>query len=245
MNRMNELFACKLCWKIAASVFALIFAVESVILVPSAQRFERGLLAQRTNEAIIAIEPTLAASDYGTRAPILSEGLAHSVGQYGILGILLAGSSVERLAAAGDLDGLERQLEHASPMGAGGTRSADGGWMDVAWPSRNGLKVAVRIDTSEVSGEVFAYVLHIAGLVTIIVLVVTAGTMLVLHRLVLRPVLRLRESSLAAGADPDDAARLVVPSTRRDELGELIAAHNGDGIRDALACGTCCGLARR
>ena len=117
--------------------------------------------------------------------------------------------------------------------------------MDVAWPSRNGLKVAVRIDTSEVSGEVFAYVLHIAGLVTIIVLVVTAGTMLVLHRLVLRPVLRLRESSLAAGADPDDAARLVVPSTRRDELGELIAAHNGDGIRDALACGTCCGLARR
>ena len=63
----QDLFACKLCWKIAATVFLLILAVESVILVPSARRFEADLLAQRANHAIIAIEPTLAAADYGER----------------------------------------------------------------------------------------------------------------------------------------------------------------------------------
>ena len=35
MSSWRELIACRLCWKIALAVFALILAVESVILVPS------------------------------------------------------------------------------------------------------------------------------------------------------------------------------------------------------------------
>lgn len=222
----RELFACRLCWKLALAVFALILVIESVILVPSAQRYERNLLAQISNEAIIALEPTIAAAAYGGRIAVLADGLAKSVGRYRILGALVTGPGGAPLAAAGDTEGLERQLDHAVPMGTNGRRLADGARLDLAWPSGNGLKVAARVDTSAVSGEVFAYSLRIAGLVGIIVLVVTAGTMLVLHRLVLRPVLRLRGSSLAAGADPDGADRFVLPTRRRDEMGELIAAHN-------------------
>lgn len=59
-----------------------------------------------------------------------------------------------------------------------------------------------------------------------IVLVVTAGTMLILHRWVLRPLLQLRDSALAAGAAPDRAGEFIVTAVRHDELGELIMAHN-------------------
>jgi diguanylate cyclase (GGDEF)-like protein len=225
-QRWGGLFECRLCWKIAAAVFALILAVESVILWPSAKRFEQGLLRQLADQAIIAIEPTLAASAYGERATLLAEGVANVVGQYGVLGVVVAGPAGRLVAAAGATEGLERQLALAAPMGEGARRAPDGRSIDLAWPTDRALTVAVRVDTSGVGGEVLAYTLRIAGLVAIIVLVVTAGTMLVLHRLVLRPVLRLRESSLAAGADPDAADRHLVRARRRDEMGELIEAHN-------------------
>ena len=226
MNSWRDLIACRLCWKIAFAVFTLILAVESVILVPSYQRFEQNRLRQIADGAIIATEPTLAASGYGTHRPLLARGVANSIGQYGILGVLVAGRDSEILATSGATAGLKSQLDLAQPMGEGARRSGDGAWLDVAWPSAEGLKIAVRVDTSRVADEGVAFALRIAGLVAVIVLVVTAGTMLVLHRLVLRPVLRLRESSLAAGADPDAADSHVVARGRRDEIGELIDAHN-------------------
>jgi diguanylate cyclase (GGDEF)-like protein len=211
---------------VTLAVFTLILAIESVILWPSARRFERSLLRQLADQAIIAIEPTLAASAYGERAGILAEGVSKAIGHYGILGVLVAGPGEKVLAAAGRSAGLERQLALAAKLHEGGTRGLDGAFLDIAWPTGAGLRVAARVDASGVAGEVLAYTLRIAGLVAIIVLVVTAGTMLVLHRLVLRPVLHLRASSLAAGADPDAADRHLVPGRGRDELGELIAAHN-------------------
>ena len=220
------LFACRVCWKIAAAVFALILAIESVILVPSAQRHERHLLALRVDQAIIAIEPTLAAADYGARAALLVEGVANSVGMYGLTGIVVTGRDGAVLAAAGETSGLERAIARAKPMGEGAVRSADGSRLDVAWPGIKDVTAAARMDTSAVAGEVLAYSLRVAGLVALIVLVVTAGTMLVLHGLLLRPVLRLRESSRRAAQNPGQAEQHVLPDHRKDEIGELIAAHN-------------------
>ena len=222
MSSWRDLISCRLCWKIAFAVFTLILAVESVILVPSYQRFEQNRLRQIADGAIIATEPTLAASGYGTHRELLSRGVAKSIGQYGILGVLVARGDSEILAAPGATTGLQPQLDQAQPMGEGARRSDDGAYLDVAWLSADGLKIAVRVDARRVAGEARAFALRIAGLVAIIVLVVTAGTMLVLHRLVLRPVLRLRESSLAAGADPDAADSHVVAPGSRDEIGELI-----------------------
>jgi len=226
LNSWRDLISCRLCWKIAFAVFTLILAVESVILIPSYQRFERSMLRQIADAAIIATEPTLAASGYGTHRELLARGVAKSIGQYGILGALVAGRDSEILAGAGATASLKPQLDLALPMGEGARRSIDGAYLDVAWPSAEGLKIAVRVDTSQVAGEALAFALRIGGLVAIIVLVVTSGTMLVLHRLVLRPVLRLRESSLAAGANPDAADSHIVDPGPRDEIGELIEAHN-------------------
>lgn len=197
-----------------------------MILVPSAQRFEAGLLSQHASNAIIAIEPTLAAAHYRERVGALSEGVRNAVGRYGITGILLVGPDGKALISAGETDRLASQLAHATPMATNRTRAPDGARLDIAWPTQDGIVVAARIDTSMVSDQVIAYSIRIGGLVGIIVLVVTLGTMLVLHGLVLRPVLRLRASARSAAADPDRAELHVVKSGRLDEIGDLIQSHN-------------------
>ncbi len=222
----ETLLACRLCWRVTLAVFALILAVESVILVPSARRFEGEQLRRIADEAIIAIEPTLAASGYGANPSALAEGVRNSIGKYGIAGVLVSDSGGATLASAGETRLLAERLAHAAPMAEGAQRSADGARLDLAWPSGGGLAVAVRADASGVAGEVRAYVLRVAGLVGLIVLFVTAGTMFVVHRGVLRPVLQLRSSALAAAADPDHAERHAVATRRADEVGELIGAHN-------------------
>ena len=63
-------------------------------------------------------------------------------------------------------------------------RSPDGRRYEVAWRIPvDGIDVviAARLDSSHLSEKLRAYVWRIAGLVAVIVLVVTAGTMLVLH----------------------------------------------------------------
>ncbi|MGE0876771.1 MAG: putative bifunctional diguanylate cyclase/phosphodiesterase [Burkholderiales bacterium] len=220
------MFACKLCWKIAAAVFVLILAIESAILVPSARRHEDGLIAQRVDAAIIALEPTLAVASYGRQPGLIQAGIENTIGKYGIEGVLVEGADGSRLAAAGESVGLEHAMARAAPMGAGAQYYVEGRRLDFAWPSETGVRIAARVDTAEVPGEVRAFMLRIAGLVVIIVLVVTVGTMLVLHGLLLRPVLRLRESSLRAAREPQEADRFAVLTRRRDEIGDLVAAHN-------------------
>lgn len=222
----RQLLGCRLCWKIAACVFLLFLTIESLILVPSAQRFETAMLAQRINAAIITIEPTLAAAGYGSRLEMLVEGVRNAVGKYGITGVLMIGPTGAPITSSGDIAGLEGQIARAAPMAARPQRHADGSRLDLSWPSERGIVVATRIDTSGVAGEVMAYTLRIAGLVAIIGLVVTIGTMLVLNWLVLRPVLRLRASARAAAADPDRADTHVLQCPRSDEIGELIVAHD-------------------
>jgi diguanylate cyclase (GGDEF)-like protein len=100
---------------------------------------------------------------------------------------------------------------------------------EIAWRSMTGgepLTFLARIDASHVRRELYGYLARVAGLVAIIVVVVTAGTMLVLHVWVLQPLLRLRRSMLGAGGAPDQAASFTVPVQRSDELGEVMAAHN-------------------
>lgn len=128
LQKLRDMLGCRLCWRVALAVFLLILVVESAILVPSAQRFERNELA--------------------------------------------------------------------------------------------------------------------GGLVAIIVLVVTAGTMLVLHFSVLRPLLALRGSALANGADPGQAERCTARSRRRDaiKIERSFAVSIGTDHRGEAICDTVLGL---
>ena len=213
------------------AVFVLILVVESAILVPSAQRFERNELDRLADQAVIAIEPVLLVRGAlrGGNAP--PQELAALVGQYRLAGLALYGRDGSALMRVGEHEGLayaENVAKLAGMMAERISRSADGKRTDVAWRSGRAGEplVLARLDSGHIRGALISYLLRIGGLVAIIVLVVTIGTMLVLHFTVLRPLLALRKSALAAATDPDQADRFAVGSTRRDEMGDVIRAHD-------------------
>ena len=231
LAKLRDLLSCRLCRLIALAVFLLILAVESVILVPSAQRFERNELARLGDQAIIAVEPALMVGGAGRGEAASLRELGAMVGQYRLAGLALYGANAAPLMRAGEQEGLEypANASRLAPMTAEHLgRSADGNRIEVAWRSAGpGQPVVVaRLDSSHVPGALVAFTARIGGLVAIIVVVVTAGTMLVLHAWVLRPLLTLRQSSLGAGADPDRADRYAVRTRRRDEMGDVLRAHN-------------------
>ena len=228
---MRELLGCRLCWRVTMAVFALIVVVESAILIPSAQQFERNELDRLADQAVIAIEPVLLVGGAlrGGNAP--AREMAALVGQYRLAGLALYGRDGSPLLRVGEHEGLayaQSVAALAGMMAERVSRSADGRRTDVAWRSGRAGEplVLARLDSGHVRGALISYLLRIGGLVAIIVLVVTAGTMLVLHLSVLRPLLALRRSSLAAGADPAQATRHAFRSRRRDEMGDVLRAHD-------------------
>lgn len=239
-SRLRDLAGCRLCWRITFAVFVLILLVESALLIPSAKRYEDAALRQLADEAALLVEPVLQfGGASGESVP--SREVAGLIGQYRLAGMVLQERNGASLLEIGDHDGLPAAGRNAGTAGMVPKivgRARDGSSVDVAWRSaRSGEPLALaRVEAGHIRGEVNAYLLRIGGLVAIIVLVVTAGTMLVLHFAVLRPLLALRRSAVAASAEPGLADRFRVGSDRRDEMGEVIRAHDAmlDGISEAV-----------
>lgn len=104
-----------------------------------------------------------------------------------------------------------------------------GACYDLAWSATVGgerLVFLARMNSSRVNADLVAFVLRIAGLVALIVAVVTTGTMMVLYRSVLSPILKLRRSMLGATANPDHADDYQIRERPRGELGEVFQAHD-------------------
>ena len=231
ISKLREMFACRLCWRVTLAVFVLILVVESAILVPSARRFVTNELDRLADHAVIAIEPVLLVGGAlaGGNPPV--QEVASLVGQYRLAGLALYSRDGSPLMRVGETDGLaysESVAKLAGMMAERVARSADGSRTDVAWRSSRAGEpmVLARLDSGHVRGALTSYLLRIGGLVAIIVLVVTMGTMLVLHFSVLQPLLALRRSAIAAGADPDRAQRYTVGSRRRDEMGDVLREHD-------------------
>ncbi len=230
VSAIREGFACRLCWRITFAVFGLILGAESVLLVPSAMRFERVELDRMAERTEGRIEPLLALSRRNADSRNLESDLTELIGTSKIEAIALYQPDGSLAFAAGKAPPPAdfNRLDGSNPAARIVMRSDDDSRIDVAWRSRStgAPMVAARLDTSQVRKDLIAYLMRIGALVAFIVLVVTAGTMYVLDRWVLRAILRLRESALHAAAEPGRADRFAVPTRRHDELGELIGAHN-------------------
>ncbi|MBF0193424.1 MAG: EAL domain-containing protein [Magnetococcales bacterium] len=86
--------------------------------------------------------------------------------------------------------------------------------------------VEAQLDSSGLNESGFAYIKRIIGLVLIIAAFVTIVTMFVLSRLVLSPILLLRNLMISAGSDPNSQHQYTFSSQRSDEIGAAFSAFN-------------------
>jgi EAL domain-containing protein (putative c-di-GMP-specific phosphodiesterase class I) len=227
----EQLVKCRLCWRITLAVFALIFIVESALLIPSAQRFKQveiERLAARTQSTVdAALMLGLGLSGGG---PLVRD-LATLVGDGRLNGLVVNTADGREVARAGS-------IPHAVASGAAAMATANPTIVSlpadnysISWLSlgRGDLVVTAFVDGRHLDQELLHYLLRIGGLILVIVFVVTGGTMIVLYRSLLKPILQLRESAIAAGQAPKYAVKSILPEVsrrKRDELSDLIEAHN-------------------
>lgn len=83
-----------------------------------------------------------------------------------------------------------------------------------------------RMDAGGVADALQGFVRRIVGLVLLIAVVVTAATMMVLSRTVLRPILELQRAMCATAMNPGQADHFRVTPAGDHELGEMAAAFN-------------------
>lgn len=235
-NLLRSLVDCKLCRSITFSVFVSILAIESIILVPSAVGFYRDEFRRLEDKATATITAALAADRGALSREQLQPRLARLLRDTEIVGLSVRqrdGSILARAGDAGfddfDIDAVLRDSHQVARR-----RVSNGRCYDIAW-SQNidgaSLILLARMDSSAVNSALLAFVLRIAGLVALIVGVVTTATMLVLYHSVLHPILGLRRSMLGAAQNPDQADTFQLDRRPRDELGDVFTAHNDMLVR--------------
>ncbi|AFY70827.1 protein serine/threonine phosphatase [Thalassoporum mexicanum PCC 7367] len=244
------LFKPRLSIKIVCWVFFCIVAIEAIILIPSVRRRERELLTRQreiaagkvglladTSDANASSQELLAQfSNLASSKTIpgdISNLNAGNVNQTEFAPTILGGALYTQ---EGDLVGNfgetpELQFEQVANTDATALRNDNGTRYDVAWsPGKLGNEhvLVVRIDSTPVKDEYYAFIWRIAGLVLIIGLFTTVGSLVSLWLIVINPILQLRQDLIAAGdavkEDREPPEFHCNSSQRRDELGDVIAA---------------------
>jgi len=220
-NWLKMAAGARLSRRVALWVFASVIAIEAVILVPSLTSRREELLAQLRQTALTqaALVMTMAGPD--TVGQALVDHLYHLASQPNILGFALYGPDAALVGRSGDVPRTPAAFSGKPIAGVD-----DGSRIDVRFGEEGWLRghvLVVRCDAAGVDKALWAYALRIVGLVVIISLVVTAGTLLALQPLVITPVLRLRAALVRAGE-----------SVQRNQL-SLVFDTKGIGNQDEVA----------
>lgn len=230
LRLIGEFLNARLSQRIAYWVFLSIVVIEAVILVPSVLRRERELLGYLRS---LSTAQALGRLDAAILADLQDEILVDYLQDIPTNEVILGG-------AIYDLDGTQvggfgerPQLTLDQSQRGQGQYYRRQQRYDAAWemlPLRDRYVLIVRHDAAEVQREFFAFIGRIAGLVVIISVFVTGATLVVLRRLVIKPIMLLRQDLLTAGraiGDDRDTQALrfeSMPYARADELGDVITA---------------------
>ena len=226
---LRQIAAARLSRRVALWVFVSVVVIEAIILIPSLHNRKEELLAQvrEVTAAKLMVIMQHAAAD--SSDPQLLECLARLSQHNHVIGGALYRPDGDLVGVFGEPPELVfNQLPERRPTGR---LNRSGAHYDVAWTSRRwhpGYTLIVRHDVTQVNQALVAFSLRIAGLVLIISVSVTIGAMLALYLIVIARILRLRKDLISAGnaieQDRQAPEFLTAEESRRDELGEVIAA---------------------
>ncbi len=230
LRLIGEFLNARLSQRIAYWVFLSIVVIEGVILVPSVLRRERELLGYLR---AFSTAQALGRLDTATLANLQDEMLVDYLQGIQTNEVILGGAIYDldgtQVGSFGEMPQITLAQSH---LGRGHFYRRQQRY-DAAWempPLRDRYVLIVRHDATSVQREFFAFIGRIAGLVVIISVFVTGATLVVLRRLVIKPIMLLRQDLLTAGraiGDDHDTQTLrfaSLPYARADELGDVITA---------------------
>lgn len=237
IQRIPDLFRARLSRKIVAAVFLSIVAIETIILIPSVYRREQELL-DRLEEISSAKVTGLFLADpklNKNRTQLLA--LLRSLPQLPdstIVGGVVYDASGEFVTQFGEAPTLswpeiQRFQDKKAKKLDRRTYRYDAEWNMSSLLSDE--TIVLRHDARWVRTEYIWFIARIAGLVLILSIVVTASTVIVLDRLLIIPILALRQDLLTAGevfkhnnpeTHPPEFASVHL--CRDDELGDVTIA---------------------
>jgi len=221
---------------------AFVMVSEVLIYAPSIARFRIDYLDQRIAVAHLATLALEATPDNMVSNELKSELLEHAeafaivIAKPGDVRRILAGDMPPQAEALYDL----RDRSVPTLLGDAFEVLFRGGDRVIrvigASQRREGVVVEVVMDESPLRRAMIEYSWRILQLSIIISLFTAAAVYLTLRWMFVRPVRRLVENMMAFRDAPEDPARVIVPSGRRDELGvaQRGLADMEEGLRAAL-----------
>ena len=220
---------CRLCWRIAISIFAAILLVEATVLVFATARFETDKLAEIEARGMAWITTIIRVHQNVMDVGAI-ENASHELPQLSkILGLTLyspTGAKIGSFGAAPSLTLAPLGRDHTD---AKSVRSDDGKHYQViryADKLKAPFIAAVRLDASSVADDVRAFLWRSLTDILILTLVVTLATLAVLSALVFVPIVRLRRHLDAAGRNPEQTEAYTIDTDQNDEMGEVTRAFN-------------------
>lgn len=210
----------RLCRRIAACVFLSIILIEAAILVPSYYNYQADLVRHLEQDGLS--QATILFSTRKTLQPDEFASLTRALEKHSpIRGGILLDQAGEVIGSFGDLP--------SAGVSATGALTQDGNRFDVLWGPdelNSPYRFAARLDAMHIQSALTGFIWRIIGLVLIIALFVSTVTMIVIGRLILLPLIRLRDNLVAAAKDPAHVDQYTLPILRRDEMGDVANATN-------------------
>jgi signal transduction histidine kinase len=198
---------------------------EVLIFVPSVARFRLNYLENRIDAAHLAIFALEATPDNMVSQDLADRLLAH-VGAHGIIvhkpnnsTLMLDAERPPPIDATYDLreDGFFHLIRDAMmTLEDRGQRILR---VLAPPPKDSRLVVEVLLDEAPMRKEMWAFGIRVLELSVVISLITAALVYLSLQWLLVAPLRRLTQSMMVFRDDPEDAARVIVPSDRSDEIG--------------------------
>lgn len=222
---LSVFFRARLSRRLALWVFASIVLIEIIVLVPSTLRREREVLAQIEQSSIQASQLAMQVLPRDASDTEVLDTL-FTLHRRFALGLSVYSPTGEPLGQFGEAPALSWEQAQTTPKLRAGDR------YDIAWKTQpldgRSYVLILRQDASDVSQEVYGFILRVTGLVVIISGVVTGSTMVALGMTVISPILQLRQNLVLAGQSVRRGTPLPLfahqPDIRRDELAEVIGA---------------------
>jgi serine phosphatase RsbU (regulator of sigma subunit) len=210
-------------------VFISVILIETLIFIPSYQQREKELLEQMKEISVARVTFVMQIVKPDVPSDELYDHIKRMHDGKFVVGGALYKSDGEKIGAFGEMP--ELMIADVHPASMTFLLNRDGSRYDIACSPvqlQRDYRLILRHDSSAVKQELFSFFMRIAGLVVIISLVVTVGTWLPLHWIVVNPVLNLRNDLIRAGEtlskDQQTPEFYSTNIQRHDEMGEVIGA---------------------